>query len=58
MRIGAGETFEYRCELDLKKPGPFECEMHIHLEDNGIRTVRVRVSGTVKGNPPDAPPNP
>ena len=52
----AGATFEYHCELSLKKPGKFEGEMDIHLEDNGIRTVRVRVTGTVKGEIPDAPP--
>ena len=52
----AGATFEYHCELSLKKPGKFDCEMDIHLEDNGIRTVHVRVTGTVKGEIPDAPP--
>ncbi len=56
MSIPAGATFEYRCELDLKRPGPFEGMMNIHLEDNGIRTVTVAVSGTVKGEIPDAPP--
>ena len=56
MSIPAGSTFEYHCELSLKKPGQFEGEMDIHLEDNGIRTVTVRVTGTVKGEIPDAPP--
>lgn len=56
MSIPAGETFEYHCELQLKRPGPFEGVMAIHLEDNGIRTVTIAVSGTVKGEIPDAPP--
>lgn len=58
MSIPAGETFEYRCELQVKHPGPFEGELAIHLEDNGIRTVLVSVSGTVKGEIADAPPPP
>ena len=53
----AGDTFEYRCELTLMRPGPFESVMDIHLEDNGIRTVRIRVSGTVMGEVPNAPPS-
>ena len=47
----AGATFEYHCELSLKRPGKFEGEMDIHLEDNGIRTVTLSVRGTaVEGN--------
>ena len=56
VSIPAGGTFEYHCEVDVRSAGKLECEMHIYLEDNGIRTVTVRITGTAKGEIPNAPP--
>ena len=56
VSVPAGATFEYHCELFLKTPGPFNGVIQIVLDDNGPRLVTVRVTGTVKGEIPDAPP--
>lgn len=45
MTIGPGETVAYGCELVLKVEGPFELEMPILIEDNGIREIVLKVRG-------------
>ncbi len=58
VTILAGQTAEYPCELTVHKPGPFESEMVLFLEDNGIRevTLTVRGVGVAAGGKTDAPP--
>jgi hypothetical protein len=43
--IPAGVTFNYECKLSVENPGPFEAQLNIHLEENGIRTVTITVRG-------------
>lgn len=45
LTVEPGTTFEYTCELSVKKPGPFEAPMTLFLEDNGIREVTLTVRG-------------
>jgi len=42
----------------VKEPGPFEAEIVLYLEDNGIRevTLTVRGVGVAAGGKTDAPP--
>ncbi len=42
----------------MKEPGPFESEIVLYLEDNGIRevTLTVRGVGVAAGGKTDAPP--
>lgn len=56
--IPAGGTVEYPCELTVKGPGPFEAEIVLFLEDNGIRevTLTVRGVGVAPEGKTDAPP--
>ncbi len=61
MTIPAGQTVEYPCELTVHKPGPFESEMVLFLEDNGIREVTLTVRGVgvaPEGKTNDPPANP
>jgi hypothetical protein len=38
----------YECDIDVRKPGPFECPLDVHFEDGGIRTVTLTVRGVGK----------
>lgn len=44
--VGAGETVEYRLLLRIYRTGQIDAEIKIYLEDNGIRTVTLHVTGT------------
>ena len=46
IAVGAGETAEYRVLLRVYRKGEFEAEINIYLEENGIRTVTLHVTGT------------
>ena len=39
-------SLELECELEVKAAGPIAAEFKIYLEENGIRTVTLRVTGT------------
>ena len=39
------------CILEVKSPGPIDAEIKIYLEENGIRTVTLRVTGTAVEGP-------
>ena len=57
--VPPGETIEVVGELDVRRPGPFEFEGELYLDDGGqLRTVRVRITGVGVGpkGKPDAPP--
>ncbi len=41
-----GSSFDLACELDVNRPGPIDAAIKIYLEENGIRTVTLRVTGT------------
>ncbi|MBX9580459.1 MAG: hypothetical protein K2X87_09135 [Gemmataceae bacterium] len=58
--IPAGGTLEYPCELTVRRPGPFQVEMTVLLEDNGIRPVvlTARGQGISTDTPHDPPPGP
>lgn len=58
MAVPAGESVEYPCELSIKHPGPFEAEITLFLEDNGIREVTLSVKGVAVAaeGQSDAPP--
>ncbi len=40
-----GETFVYQCELDVKGTGPFEAPIKVYVDDNGLRTIEIKVRG-------------
>lgn len=44
--IPPGGTLNLDCELLVTRPGPIDAEIKIYLEENGIRTVTLRVTGT------------
>lgn len=44
--IGPGETFVCRYRLDVKGTGRFDAPISLHLDDNGLRTVKLHVRGT------------
>ena len=46
ITIPPGATFEYHFELLVKRLGPIDTGMDIYFEENGIRTVTLRVTGT------------
>lgn len=51
----------YVCNLAVYKPGPFESDMTLFVEDNGIREIvlTVRGNGRASGEPRDeTPPKP
>jgi hypothetical protein len=59
--VSAGGTIAIDCELDLHKTGPFEVEVDIHVEENGIRTIPLMVRGVAvaaPGNGHAGPPKP
>ena len=43
--VAAGRSIEWNCEILVGEPGPIDAEIKIYLEENGIRTVTLRVSG-------------
>lgn len=44
--VPPGGSAEVRCKVLISLPGPIAAEFKIYLEDNGIRTVTLRVTGT------------
>lgn len=46
MLIPPGGSLAINCVLEVKFPGPIDAEIRIYLEENGIRTVTLRVTGT------------
>lgn len=46
VTLPAGEVFHYPCRLRVRSPGPFEVEMALLVEDNGIREVTLTARGT------------
>ena len=44
--VSPGGSFDLDLELDVSRPGPIDAEIKIYLEENGIRTVTLRVTGT------------
>lgn len=55
--VQPGDTFRYGCKLTTKRPGRFEAEIDVHLEDNGVRTVALTVRGeaVATGGAPNSP---
>ncbi len=43
--VGAGQTMPFSCQLDVRKPGPFEASVVLLVEDKGIREVPLIVRG-------------
>lgn len=57
--LPAGETFFYKCELDVHRPGPFEAKLKFYVHDRGIREIEVTVRGVgVDPGTKHAPPQP
>lgn len=56
--VPPGESIEIVGELDIRRPGPFEFEGNLFLNDNGrLRIVPIRLSGVgLSGEKPNAPP--
>jgi len=46
VQVPPAGTFDLECELEVKAGGPIYAEVKIYLEENGIRTVTLRVTGT------------
>ena len=44
--VPPGGSVEIQCEVMASRPGPLEAEIKIYLEENGIRTVTLHVTGT------------
>lgn len=51
MSVPAGGTFRYECDVHVKRPGPFDLEIHVYIDDNGVRTVPLSVRGTAVSRP-------
>ena len=47
IEVAPGETFEYCCELDLKRTGDFAITVALYLSDNGLRSVHLTFSGNI-----------
>ncbi len=45
MLIQPGSSLALNCVLEVKSPSPIDAEIKIYLEENGIRTVTLRVTG-------------
>ncbi len=56
--VPPGESIEIVGELDIRRPGPFEFEGNLFLNDNGLlRSVRLKLRGIgVPAEKPNAPP--
>jgi hypothetical protein len=46
--IPAGTSEDIECILETRQPGPFESQIHLYLDDLGLREIIMTVKGEVK----------
>ena len=46
VSVNPGGLIVWYCEILVGEPGPIDAEIKIYLEENGIRTVTLHVTGT------------
>ena len=46
IAVNPGGSIVWNCEILIGEPGAFDVEIKIYLEENGIRTVTLRITGT------------
>lgn len=51
LNVAAFGAVDIECEVLLGRPGPIDIEIKLYLEENGIRTVTLRVTGTAVEGP-------
>ena len=45
FNLPAGTTVELECILETVQPGPFESQIHLYLDDLGLREIIMHVQG-------------
>ena len=48
FEIPAGATEELECTLDCLQPGEFASQIHLYLDDLGLRELILNVQGTAQ----------
>ena len=48
FEIAAGATEELECILETASPGEFSSQIHVYLDDLGLRELVLNVQGTAR----------
>ncbi len=48
MDISPGATVVLECTLDVMRPEPFESQLHVFVDDHGLREIVLTVRGEAK----------
>jgi hypothetical protein len=54
--IPAGKTERLECTVEPIRPGSFENQLHVFVDDRGTREIVVMVRGTARGPGAGQPP--
>jgi hypothetical protein len=54
--LPSGATEQLVCILEANRPGPFEAQLHVFLDDEGLREIVLQVTGEAKAPAAESSP--
>jgi len=54
--VPAGSSVALECTVEVGRAGPFEGQIHVYYDDNGLREIVLKVHGKAAEKNAESPP--